>query len=104
MLSLEEQVYSEPTSQINMDTDNSKGLGISKPNYFIQISGEVEAQNYRTILSGGSKYTVYFEYEKMGYSTEGEDTFTINSVNIRRAITPQTVVETNENGDRKSVV
>ncbi len=99
MLSLEEQVYSEPTSQINMDTDNSKGLGISKPNYFIQISGEVETQNYRTILSGGSKYTVYFEYEKMGYSTEGEDTFTINSVNIRRAITPQTVVETNENGE-----
>ena len=49
---------------------------------FIYISGEQEATDYTTVLQGGQVYYLHFGYYKNSTTSSGEDTFTINSVNL----------------------
>ena len=46
------------------------------------ISGEQEATDYTTILQGGQIYYLHFGYYKDSTTSSGEDTFTINSINL----------------------
>ena len=49
---------------------------------FIDISGEQSAKDYFTVLYGGKDYYIHFGYKKDSSIDEGDDTFTINSINL----------------------
>lgn len=49
---------------------------------FINISGNIENENYRVVLEGGKKYNILFGYVKDSSVDQGDDIFTINSVKI----------------------
>ena len=49
---------------------------------FIYISGNIKGKNYSTILQGGNMYYLHLGYYKDELGSEGNDKFTVNSVNI----------------------
>lgn len=82
-------------------TDNeTRPLYSNKTGRFIYISGTKEATDYTTIIEGGKKYYLHLGYRKDGNINEGDDIFTINSVNISLNENDlyHTGVETNNSG------
>ncbi|MCI9448556.1 MAG: hypothetical protein HFH36_14575, partial [Lachnospiraceae bacterium] len=49
---------------------------------FIRISGEEKAKNYTTVLQGGQMYYLHLGYYKNERVDEGQDKFTVNSIQI----------------------
>ena len=49
---------------------------------FIYVSGTYSAKDYKTVLEGGYTYYLHLGYRKSSTTYVGNDTFTINSVNL----------------------
>ena len=73
---------------------------LNNPTEIFKISGDESSCDYTYELEGGKKYIVYFAYGKDGGSSNGTDTFTINSVHLDNANGPIVAESglTDENG------
>ena len=49
---------------------------------FVYISGTQNAKDYTTVLQGGKIYYLHLGYYKNASTSSGNDTFTVNSINI----------------------
>ena len=66
----------------------------------VYISGTQSAKDYTTVLQGGKMYYLHLGYYKNASTSSGNDTFTVNSINISLNDSElyHTTVETNSEG------
>ena len=82
-------------------TDNTdRPLYNNSTGRIICISGNVEAQDYETVLEGGKIYYLHMGYYKNESTSTNDDKFTINSINLslNGSDLYHTTVETNSEG------
>ena len=67
---------------------------------FVYISGTQSAKDYTTVLQGGKIYYLHLGYYKNASTSSGNDTFTVNSINVSLNDSElyHTTVETNSDG------